>query len=376
MALNVFTAVLIIACPCALALSAPFTLGNLLRIFGKKGFYLKNTQVIERLAKVNTAIFDKTGTITSHKKSSVHFDGDALSDEEQLVVKSVLRSSMHPLNRAIYGILEGNELFQPDDFEEFTGEGIEASIGDTSLKLGSSSFLGMEDSGIEKTRVHLSIDNRYKGSFVFNNEYRPSTQSLFNKLAKTWALGILSGDNDGEEDFLRNWLPKGVNFSFNQTPNHKLAHIKGLQDENKKVLMVGDGLNDAGALAQSDVGFAISEDVNVFSPACDGIIDAKNFGKLHELLLLSKKGMKIIRYSLGFSVLYNLIGLGFAVTGHLSPLVAAILMPLSSISIVVFTTVATNWASRKFSANALETDKNHVLGKSAPIHLKPNPAKV
>ena len=111
--------------------------------------------------------------------------------------------------------------------------------------------------------------------------------------------------------------------------------------------MVGDGLNDAGALAQSDVGIVISEDINVFSPACDGILDAKRFSDLGKFFGLSEKAISVIKFSFLLSLFYNIIGLGFAVSGNLMPVVAAILMPLSSISIVIFTTLATQILSKK-----------------------------
>ena len=115
--------------------------------------------------------------------------------------------------------------------------------------------------------------------------------------------------------------------------------------------MVGDGLNDAGALAQSNVGLVISENINVFSPACDGILDASRFKDIATFMTLSRKGKKGIKYAFMISLCYNLIGIGFAVSGHLAPIVAAILMPLSSISIVLFTTVYTYILGEKLNIN-------------------------
>ncbi len=350
MAINVFTAVLIIACPCAIALAAPFTLGNMLRIFGRKKFYLKNTQTIEQLAQITTAIFDKTGTLTTAQKSTASYEGMTLSAEEESLLKNTLRASNHPLSRTLYNLLAEQDILTLDEYEEHLGKGIIGVLEDNNIKVGSASFVGNTNTNSqESTAVYVSSNNTYKGRFIFSNEYRDGVSKLFTEMQATMDLGILSGDNEGEKEHLEALLPKLTPLYFNQKPEDKLDFIESLQSQGKKVLMVGDGLNDAGALAQSDVGIAISENVNVFSPACDGILDASKFKQLNEYIKASKSAMNIIRLSFGFSLLYNLVGLYFATTGQLMPVIAAILMPLSSISIVLFTTVATNLVGKKLT---------------------------
>ncbi|WP_343329237.1 heavy metal translocating P-type ATPase [Polaribacter staleyi] len=347
-ALNVFTAVLIIACPCAIALAAPFTLGNMLRLFGKEKFYLKNATVVEQLAAIDTIIFDKTGTLTTHKENTISYDGIPLNEEEKSILKSALRASNHPLSRTLYNSLEEVKTLAITDYKEIVGKGIEVSYKNFQLKLGSSSFVkNNEDKSTLDTAVYVGINDDYKGKFTFKNSYRKGVKDLFNTLKSSFNLAVVSGDNEGERGFLKEFLPEGTNLLFNQKPEDKLNVVANLQKENKKVVMIGDGLNDAGALAQSDVGIALSENINVFSPACDGILDASKFNKLGKYIKASKKAIKIIKYSFILSLCYNVIGLYFAVTGQLIPVMAAILMPLSSISIVVFTTISTNLLGKK-----------------------------
>ena len=348
MLFNVVTAVLIIACPCALALSAPFAFGNILRIFGYKKFYLKNSETIENISKIDTIIFDKTGTITSSDKSQLTYFGTALTDKEKSGLKSVLRASNHPLSRSLYEYLDVDTFLEkPSNFKEILGKGIEATMNSSNFKIGSSSFVEAKTEAINETSIYVKINNNFKGYFLFKNSYRDGIKEVFDDLGAHYNLVILSGDNDGEKEYLEELLPKNTQFQFNQKPEDKLEFIKNLQEKNSKVMMIGDGLNDAGALAQSNVGIAISEDVNVFSPACDAILDAKLFNKLPKFLTLSKKTISIIKASFILSFCYNVIGLYFALTGMLTPVVAAILMPLSSITIVVFVTILTNWVSKK-----------------------------
>ena len=347
-AFNVFTAVLIVACPCALALTAPFTMGNVLRILGKKKFYLKNALVIEQLAKVDTIVFDKTGTITTNKKSNISFEGKELSEENLILVKNALRGSNHPLSRMLYDFLPEVKRLKVNDFEEITGKGIQANIEGNQVQIGSALFVGKtEESNIQQTSVHTKINEVYCGKYIFNNQYREGLAELFEQLSHNYQIKVLSGDNEGERSTLESLLPKQTELVFNQKPEQKLEFIKKLQQEGKNVMMVGDGLNDAGALAQSNIGISISENVNVFSPACDAILDAGEFKKLNYFLKLSQKSITTIKMSFGLSLLYNVVGLSFAITGKLDPLVAAIIMPLSTVTIVSFVTIMSNFYARR-----------------------------
>ena len=344
---NAVTAVLIVACPCALALSAPFTLGNLLRILGKAKLYIKNARIIEVLPRVSTVVFDKTGTLTHSQKSKITYNGSKLSVEETIWVKSVLRESNHPLSRMLYEHLEGSTQ-EVIHFKEIVGKGLSATVASIPIRIGSSSFVGFTDNvTVKDTQVHIEIGEKYKGGFTIKNVYREGVATLFRDLSTMNKLVVLSGDNAGEQQVLEEMLPKHTMFEFNKKPEEKLNYIKSLQEQGESVMMIGDGLNDAGALAQSDVGVVIAEDVNVFSPACDIIIDATKFNTITSMLQLGKLARKLIIASFVLSFLYNAVGLSFAVTGNLSPVIAAILMPLSSVSVVVFVTVLSNYLSRR-----------------------------
>ncbi len=349
-AFNAFTAVLIIACPCALALSTPFTLGNSLRIYGKNKFYLKNTDVVEAMSEITDIVFDKTGTLTETGSSSVKFIGEALTDEEKVLVKTLVRNSAHPLSNGINELFDVTVSENVKDFKEIPAKGIEAIINGRKVKIGSQMFVDhfADENKIDlSTKVYLAIDNRIRGYFAIKNTYRKNLSEIIKSLKKDYKLHLLSGDNDSEKPELQKFFGENTVMKFRQTPQEKLDFIKSLQAKNKKVLMIGDGLNDAGALKQSDVGISVSENANNFSPACDGILESSSFTKLHEFIKFAKTSKHIIIASFVISFIYNVVGIYFAVQGTLSPVIAAILMPLSSISVVVFTTLTTNLFAKK-----------------------------
>jgi Cu+-exporting ATPase len=478
--LKAFTSVLIVACPCALALAAPFTLGTAQRWLARFGVFLKNALVLERMAGVDTVVFDKTGTLTSQGTSATRFvrEADAfsltpalarwegknrslspreggagdhtsdsgtsisnrplvplprgedspnpsspleppnrsrrreeaeglanqlspprylggyesrvhgkgeLTEDEARWIFSLTRHSTHP--HAVRICESFGSRFFPEpvwSFLETPGCGLEGQVAGREIWLGSQAWLAsrgarsaaftplhgathantpedtaaMTDSSSKQpesrapatgSTVHLAVDGRYRGAFVLSAALRPETNQLIRQLAGHYGLALLSGDNARERERFRTLFGAGAQLHFNQSPLDKLGFIRRLQESGKTVMMVGDGLNDAGALKQSDVGVAVVEKVGAFSPASDVILDAARVPQLFEVLSLARRSARIVRASFAISAAYNVLGVSIAAAGLLSPVVCAVLMPVSSVSVVLFACGVTTWAARKLT---------------------------
>ena len=344
---QVVSAILIVACPCALALSTPFTMGHIMRILGRNKMYVKDAHTIEKMAKIDTLVFDKTGTITYNKKANISFEGKEIAEFDLKNIKSLLKNSNHPLSKSLYEFLEVEDEYLPiENFKETAGKGYEATVRGKVYKIGSAKFTHQEAKSLE-TAVYIERDGEFLGKFIFKNEYRDGLAEMAKEL-KDYKIHVLSGDNSSEEQTLKNLIPNITEMRFSQSPEDKLEYIKYLQDQGKKVAMLGDGLNDAGALKQSNIGIAIADDTNSFTPSSDVIMNGGVLTKLHDYFALTKDAMIIVKLTFGISFLYNVVGLTAAVLGEMSPLFAAILMPLSSISVVAFTSLSTWLRSRKY----------------------------
>jgi Cu+-exporting ATPase len=344
----VFTSVLIVACPCALALSSPFALGNMMRILGRNGFYLKNTQALEDMSHIDHIAFDKTGTLSLSNQFGIDYEGKPLNQEIKAMLYAGSRQSKHPYSRAVadWCALTSSDLKGELTFTEYIGKGIGISNEEHHLRLGSAQWLNAA-SGQREKGVHLEVDGTYAGFFKLTPRFRPHSKETLTRLGESMEMSLISGDNASEMPEVQKLYPAFNELQFKASPEDKLQYVKRLQEQGKNVMMMGDGLNDSGALMQAELGVVITEDVNNFTPAANAILSGEKFEQLPVFFKLSKKTLRIIHLSFAISLAYNMAGLSWAISGQLSPVFAAILMPLSSISVVLFNTAATRIVAKK-----------------------------
>ncbi|GAB2950007.1 heavy metal translocating P-type ATPase metal-binding domain-containing protein [Hymenobacter coalescens] len=352
-----FTSVLVIACPCALSLATPFALGSALTVFGRRKFYLKNSAVAEVMGRATTIVFDKTGTLTDVKRSAVEYQGSTLTPREQQAVAAVVAQSTHPLSQRLAAELPAGPL-PVTDFREVPGQGLSGVVDGLEVKVGAAAFVAAEGPAELRaagsttdhlqSRVYVRLGGGARqGCYIFRNVYRPELPAVLSELSRRYRLAVLSGDNDTEQDRLRELFGPQAELRFRQSPQDKLDYIAELKRRGETVVMVGDGLNDAGALQQADAGIALTDTLTNFSPACDAILDAGSFGQLGTFLRFTQDCLQVVLATFVISFVYNGVGLGLAVQGKFTPIVSAILMPISSLSVMVFATLLVRYAAHR-----------------------------
>lgn len=332
---EIVTAVLIVACPCALALSVPFTYGSAMRLLARNGVYLRNTLVLEKFHDLTDVVFDKTGTLTTSAGQQITNSLERVSEDDLMRIKGCCAQSAHPLSKAVVAAISGKSI-RPDRFEEIPGAGIKAFFGDREFLIGSAELTGLDSTIILETQVGVRIDNEHKGVFRFNRPLRAGVRDLFRNITSKYHIHVFSGDNERDKERLESLSDTPLSLQFNMGPDQKMDRIAELQDDDRKLAMVGDGLNDAGAIRQSDLGISVAEDIHQFTPSSDVIIRGDQVPHLIKVIDYASSVRSIVYWSFIISIIYNTIGLFVAINGWLTPIFAAIIMPISSVTIVLF----------------------------------------
>jgi Cu+-exporting ATPase len=356
LALRAFVSVLIVACPCALALAAPFALTTAWRALGQRGMFLRAGEVVDALASVRTVVFDKTGTLSRAEMVGMVWHGEPLGEEAAAAVAAVAAGSTHPLSRALaIALPPPAAVLAVEEFEERPGLGVRGRAGGHTVVLGSATWLARCGVPVAAEpasgEVLVAVDDTPRGAFQPQSRWRDDVDRMLAELAATHELAVASGDGERDRGALVGLFGASAPLAFRQSPQDKLELVRRLSAAGP-VMMVGDGLNDAGALEASRVGVAVTDDVAAFSPACDALLDARALGRLPNFLRFSRRVMGVVVASMVLSLAYNLVGIAFAARGELSPLISAVLMPTSSITVVAFAVLTTRWTARRFLPEA------------------------
>lgn len=338
--IRVFSTILIIACPCALALSQPITFGHLLRKLGKKGIYLKSPNSIPVFIQIKNIVFDKTGTLTINKDIIKESQISSIPTQHINAFFSLANQSAHPYSLLLSKSIEqlNPELIDLDNLQEIKGKGLKANLNETTYLLGSADW--MIENGLEinfnSKGLHLAVNNEVINIFQVSQTLRTGTTDLLKQLSQNFQLHVISGDTKENIDEFSQEVSFIDHIYHNQKPQDKVDYINKLEGT---TLMIGDGLNDAGALLKADLGLAINDNEHAYFPKSNGLIIGDSLSELDTTMNLAKWSQTVVIICVIFSLLYNLIGLYFAVSLQLNSFIAAILMPLSSITILLLSSI-------------------------------------
>ncbi|HPQ07983.1 MAG TPA: heavy metal translocating P-type ATPase metal-binding domain-containing protein [Bacteroidia bacterium] len=354
--LKIVTSILIIGCSCAFALSPSFLFGNVSRVLSRISFFIKNADSIVTLSKVNHIVLDKTGTMTEKGFSAQWYGKRELAENDYNLLYAVFQNSFHPLSKKITNEIKDyiTHYYETTYYNEYPGKGIEAIVNDNKIRAGSKEWLNIKDDvNTENSTVYIEINDEVIGYFSVQNKIRDGISNLNELINEGYQLHILTGDNSQRTEKIKQLFNKPISIFTQQKPEDKKHYIENLQKQNKAiVLMIGDGLNDMPALKVADFGISVTDDNTYFAPSGDAIMKGENIRLLPNILRYSKLAYKLLIASYVFSFMYNAIGLYLAFNGYLNPLVAAVFMPFSSISVVLFAIFSTNYFAKKFGFKA------------------------
>lgn len=346
--LEVFIAVIVIACPCALGLATPTSIMAGSGRSAELGVLFKSSEALEQTQNVDTIVFDKTGTLTEGQPSVYKVIDNTDNQQFGTLVKSLEVQSEHPLSQAITDYYQDAQNLIVEQYQTHPGNGISGYVNGQFIKIGSQSFIQPDlndwDEQLEaeiknlqhqgSTVVLASIDNQFAGLIALRDEPKTSAKALIERLNPHYDIVMLSGDSQGTAEAIAEEL--GINRVIaGVKPDHKAEEITKLQDEGKNVMMVGDGINDAPALAKSNIGLAMGTGSDIAIEAGDIMIVGGDIEKVEDALDMSQRTMKNIKQNLFFAFCYNAIGIPIAAFGLLAPWVAGAAMAFSSVSVVL-----------------------------------------
>ena len=349
-ALMNFVAVLIIACPCALGLATPTALIVGMGKAAQNGILFKNGEALEELHRADTIIFDKTGTITEGKLSVQNIIVNDIDEIELLLLLSSLESrSEHPIAKAIIEYANEKNISAKflNDFESKPGKGIKGTIENKLALAGNESFMidnkidlsvfknELKNDAIKNSSIiFLALDGKIKGFVtVVDSIKQNSVEIIKNIKGMNIEPFLLSGDNENVTKFTSS--ETGIEkYEAGVLPENKSNRVKSFQETGSKVIMVGDGINDAPALVQSNVGIAIGNGTDVAIESADIVLLKGDLRGVVKSIKLSKKTIAIIKQNLFWAFIYNVIGIPLAFLGILNPMFAALAMSLSSVSVI------------------------------------------
>jgi len=348
MALTVFSSVLIIACPCALTLAMPVTYGTAMGLLAGRGIFLKGIGALSELQKVTRIHFDKTGTLT--EPHQVRFVGDELSHDLRAAFAALATHSTHPVSRAIVAS-EPPTSIVVSNVEEIPGVGIQGQIAKSRLGLGTSGLI--EDLDVRRRYAQMplgsvaTVDGNPVGRYVVIHQLISGAAPMIAALRKRGvSLFVVSGDSARgigsiEEVF------DGPEIILGASPQDKVDRIRLSQHEGHHVMMVGDGLNDIAAMSAANISIAVSNGSSRIVPACDVMIDSAGISVIDQLLSYASAQRQVVRLAFWFTMAYNSLGFALAASGILSPVITAVMMPISSLLVIAISVVGARLSFRK-----------------------------
>lgn len=338
-------AVMVIACPCSLGLATPTAIMSGTGVAAQNGILIKSGEVLEKIHKMDSIIFDKTGTLTTGKLKVVEIKNNTnLSEDEFLsVICSLEKNTDHPIAKSIVSYCNEKNVKELDvsDLKVIAGMGIQATYNGEEVFIGKRKYIeekiGQLEINIENEllTIFISIGNKFAGYVVLEDEISHNAYEIINKLKeKNIDVFMITGDSEVVARKVANKL--GINnVLYEVMPNEKSQKVVELQKQGKVVAMVGDGINDAPALASADISFAMGTGTDIAMETSDITLMNGNLSTLLNSINISEQTLKVIKQNLFWAFFYNVIAIPFAAFGYLNPMLAGFTMSFSSVSVVL-----------------------------------------